>query len=140
MAANRPFRIRLFRWFVIHVVVGLLPVVAATLVPWLIDDQHGAPRAGEFLFFSVMICSIAFGDALELPGEFKFEKLFSLGLFGIGLLFVLLLYGANVHQNTPCRCSDSVKIFWASAFLAALFSVVGTLMQFAFQKFETEGT
>jgi hypothetical protein len=125
--------IQLWRWFLFHVFVGAIPILVSVLFPRLFAGHaFGLPKSSEVLFLTLMLSSLTFGDVFEAVATDGLTniRLGLIALLFLGVILSLLLYGANnISPST-----DEPFILEIAVCLAALFFIVGTLVQWVFWK------
>jgi hypothetical protein len=140
---------RLVRWFFLHVVFALFPLLASSYA------HHRVPtgqdwNSPELVFFTFMISTIALGDILEMTAGRESGALsqFLFMLLLLGAISSIFVYGMYVKERLDYDglwpqmvAAKTVHAFEATVFQyskaqAVAFVVLGTLVQILFGNIE----
>jgi hypothetical protein len=121
--------IRVLRWIVLHVFFASVPILAPLAVYRLVlkPPQDAQFHAGEVLFFTFMVSSIACGEVAELI--FRYRVSFLLPILAVWFLFGALwsssLYAMSVEYNIVAHTVGAGSTW--QTILAVVFLVLGTV-------------
>lgn len=129
----------MLRWIVVHVLVAAIPLFASWAVYrfYLEGAQTWHLRAGEVLFFSLMISSIALGELIELfyrDKKFTNLRLVLVAYFFICIIISVFFYGVSVYHEAlnQGRVDWHQRILVPSLVLAGFVLVPGTALEILF--------
>lgn len=129
--------IRLLRWVILHVFFASVPILSAlTVYAFFLDPQqaaqvHHGKHAGEVLFFTFMVSSIACSEVVELIYRYKVSEWWTAWLavwLFAGAVWSSWLYFMTVQYTilNPAAVDAGQRVWKHSLLLAAVFLVFGT--------------